>query len=170
MPVGKIDLTKPTISKTLVKRENTMATATIQAHDFSKKMNAEGSGPDRYAITDTPMVPSDSQWQKSNVVNATKPGRYYLWVKDLAGNIGDAVVMKVDDELTPDVDPDDKIIYDSGNMEDDTISKDKDSEDVLGYDDTPNTGDYNYLLMYIILMILSGFIIIVVNKRKISNI
>jgi hypothetical protein len=184
LTVGKIDNTKPTIVKAVASRVASGVSVAISANDFSKKLNAEGSGVSRYAITDSILLPTEDKWQTSNDIQITRAGTYYLWVKDVAGNVGDVLRIKVDDNL--DINIKDKYIYDKGKINKDKIDKDTkeknhnkdiddmekndvDKYDLDKYDDTPKTGDDTDVQIYGLYLTLSfvGMIILISCRKRI---
>ncbi len=155
--VGKIDNTKPTIIDVKTSLESSEVVATVTANDMNTKLRAEGSGVSRYAVTSAYVEPTTDQWQASNEIRVNNAGTYYIWVKDLVGNIGDVRKLKITDGVVTT----DKIIYDSAKEKenikenDGRLGKDKDKETVELYDDTPKTGDYREVKVYILYMIIS---------------
>ena len=49
-------------------------------------MKKQGSGVKYYALTTSAYLPT--VWQETNDLRVNEAGVYYLWVKDIAGNIG----------------------------------------------------------------------------------
>jgi hypothetical protein len=124
-----------------------------------------------YALVDRYAIPNEEQWNSSNEIEVTNPGKYYLWVKDRAGNIGNTVIVNIKDDLSGDVNINNKLIYDKAKKENDTKdSKKTDAEDIKGYDETPATGDRKYVYVYIIMAILSGVGICIMYKAKIRKV
>lgn len=83
--IGKMDRTSPTITNI---NKNNM-TITIEANDINTKLNKEGSGISGYAISKSREVPTDNSFQTSNTFTVEKTGKYYIWVKDKAGNLSE---------------------------------------------------------------------------------
>lgn len=83
--IGKIDCTSPTITNVKINNK----TVTIEANDINTKLNKEGSGISGYAISKSKEVPTENAFQTSNILNIEKSGKYYVWVKDNAGNISE---------------------------------------------------------------------------------
>ena len=92
--VTKLDATPPTIvSVSQIKQDLgnnfTNAKITVTANDINQKLNKTGSGVIGYAMTETNRAPdlNSNLWQTSNILTAVHNKTYYIWAKDLAGNI-----------------------------------------------------------------------------------
>ena len=94
--ISNIDNTKPTITKVESSKAIGSTSLTVTANDFNATLNKSGSGVSKYIITSTNTTPSenDSNWQDSNVLKVTTPGTYYIFSKDLVGNISNAYEIK----------------------------------------------------------------------------
>lgn len=101
--ISNIDNTAPTIlnvNKALNTNRNNVQLS-VTANDYNNTINKEGSGITGYAITTTNTAPGLSNFQESNTFTVTNNGTYYIWAKDLVGNISQARVVTVDDlEIT----------------------------------------------------------------------
>lgn len=89
--IGKMDCTSPTITNVNIKNK----TVTIDANDINTKLNKEGSGISGYAVSKSKEVPTENAFQVSNTFNIEKTGRYYIWVKDNAGNLSEIKQIEV---------------------------------------------------------------------------
>jgi len=207
--VGRVDNTKPTVTElkhtykydsTVVKEEEkdeeadvsaspgplsetkpVGATITVEANDKNTKLKAEGSGVAGYAVTTSKDEIKASDWQEFNTLSVDKPGKYYIWVKDKAGNIADLKVVTIKDDYSmvigEDVKKDDGK-DDGGKYEDvpkvpDEEDKKNDSKedksDSEEDDDTPSTGDTSFVLAAGIMLIISGAIALLFMKKKRGN-
>lgn len=152
---------------------NKCAIVTVTANDMNTKLNAEGSGVAGYAVTTTQNLPKDNEWQKDNKLTIKEKGTYYLWVKDLAGNIADITVFDVKDDFTIEVHKE-KIEYNNKEenkeinkpaKEETKKSAAKSDEDKM--DNTPKTADVTKIAFAVVLLLTSGIImIVIINKRK----
>lgn len=101
--ISNIDNTAPTIlnvNKVLNTNRNNVQLS-VTANDYNSTLKKEGSGITGYAITTTNTAPSLSNFQESNTFTVTNNGTYYLWVKDLVGNISQARAVTVNElEIT----------------------------------------------------------------------
>lgn len=91
--VNKIDKDAPVITKAETNDENNIIT--ITATD-------DKSGIAAYAITTTTEVPVE--WSKSNKINTTKNGAFYVWARDNVGNIAmleEPVIINTNEEIEP---------------------------------------------------------------------
>lgn len=92
--VGKVDNTKPHIKKVSSDKDSRGVDVKIEGDDYSSELKAQGSGVVEYAVT-TSTKSNPNSWSTSNVIRLTDEGKYYIWVKDKAGNIGDARQIEV---------------------------------------------------------------------------
>jgi hypothetical protein len=144
------------------------AQITVTANDMNKKLGKEGSGVEAYALTQSKDMPNNEAWQKHNVLGANKPGTYYLWVKDKAGNIADLKVLKVKDDFTVEI-GEDEIVVDK--PEDGKYGKPSDEKEETKdgnkdkTDNTPKTADNTAIYVLLSLLIIS-FMVMVITKRK----
>ena len=99
--IGKLDNTKPTITKANKQLNEASLTLTVEANDINKTLNASGSGVTGYALTNSKSIPNS--FQESNNFTITNNGTYYVWSKDLVGNISEPVEVIVN-ELKIDID------------------------------------------------------------------
>ena len=97
LQIGKIDNTKPTITNIEFYKRNGYIIFDLKVDDFSRKMKKQGSGVKYYALTNSAYLPT--VWQETNDLRVNEAGVYYLWVKDIAGNIGDFRVVEVDSNM-----------------------------------------------------------------------
>ncbi|MBQ8044629.1 MAG: hypothetical protein IJ272_10895, partial [Clostridia bacterium] len=191
--VGKVDNTKPTITdvKGEVKDMEMYITAkdsstgeaapaptaptnpekyahiTVTANDLNKKLNKEGSKVAGYALTTSKETPNKEAWQTINCLAATKPGTYYLWVKDNAGNIADLKVITVKDDFTIEVGDKDIVVdvpEDEKYAKPDTEKEDTNKkEDGNKTDDTPKTADGTAIYLLGALLLVSGAVMVIVR-------
>ena len=151
---------------------NKCAIVTVTANDMNTKLNAEGSGVAGYAVTTTQTLPKDNEWQKDNKLTIKEKGTYYLWVKDLAGNIADITVFDVKDDFTIEVHKE-KIEY-NNKEENKEINKPAKEEtkksdtksDKDKMDNTPKTADATKIAFAVVLLLTSGIIMIVIINKK----
>ena len=149
------------------------AVVTVTANDLNTKLNAEGSGVAGYAVTTTQTLPKDEEWQKDNKLTIKEKGTYYLWVKDLAGNIADITVINVKDDFTIEVQKD-KIVYnDTEKVEEINIpakeeaKESTDKSDKEAMDATPKTADATSIALTVVVLLVSGIaMIVIVNKKR----
>ena len=94
--ISNIDNTKPTITKVESSKALGSTSLTVTANDINTTLNKSGSGVSKYIITSSNTTPSedDSNWQDSNILKVTTPGTYYIFAKDLVGNISNAYEVK----------------------------------------------------------------------------
>ncbi|MBQ9298238.1 MAG: VWA domain-containing protein [Clostridia bacterium] len=87
--IGKLDITPPTVERIVrTKIDENYNQITIYANDYSQKRKKEGSGVYKYAIAyNTTMPTEESAWQTSKTFKIKANTKYWVWVKDLAGNI-----------------------------------------------------------------------------------
>ena len=85
--LNKIDNTKPTITNVQqnISENKKTTTITITANDINEKLQKVGSGINGYQITTEDTQPTE--FQNSNIFQVDKNGTYYIWVRDVAGNI-----------------------------------------------------------------------------------
>ncbi|MCI8548757.1 MAG: Cna B-type domain-containing protein, partial [Bacilli bacterium] len=97
--IKKLDGTAPTIENEPTKQliENNKKTRiTVTAHDRCEALNGEiGSGVTGYAITRENTAPSLSKFVPNGEFTVDQNGTYYLWARDLVGNISAPKVVKV---------------------------------------------------------------------------
>ena len=105
--ISNIDNTKPTITKVENSKALGSTSLTVTANDINTTLNKSGSGVSKYIITSTNSTPSedDSNWQTSNILKVTTPGTYYIFAKDLVGNISNAYKVDVKVNYTLSVNP-----------------------------------------------------------------
>ena len=96
LEVSNLDNTSPTITKVESSKTLGSTSLTVTANDINTTLNKSGSGVNKYIITSTNSTPSedDSNWQTSNILKVTTPGTYYIFAKDLVGNISNAYEVK----------------------------------------------------------------------------
>ena len=96
LTIGYLDNTSPTITKVESSKALGSTSLTVTANDINTTLNKSGSGVSKYIITSTNTTPSedDSNWQDSNILKVTTPGPYYIFAKDLVGNISNAYEVK----------------------------------------------------------------------------
>ncbi|WMJ83157.1 DUF6273 domain-containing protein [Oscillospiraceae bacterium MB24-C1] len=79
--VSRVDTDKPVVDSVNIPTDWAMSgTVTITASDT-------GSGIAAYAVTTGGSSPPVSGWQQSNSFTFSANGKYYAWVKDIAGNV-----------------------------------------------------------------------------------
>ena len=83
----KIDTTPPTITGTEVTYTETTAKISVQSNDWSEAYQKNGSGVVSWGITrDADTQPTE--WEMTNdAFVVDECGRYYVWAKDLKGNV-----------------------------------------------------------------------------------
>lgn len=89
--IGKMDCTSPTVTN--ISKSN--RTITVEANDINTKLNKEGSGISGYAISRSREVPTDNSFQTNNTFTVEKTGKYYIWVKDKAGNLSETMQIEI---------------------------------------------------------------------------
>lgn len=102
--ISNIDNTPPTITQVSTNKNIGYNTLTISANDFNSTLNKSGSGVTEYAISTSNVAPS-SGWQTSNVFNVTTPNTYYVFAKDLVGNISSSYKVNVNINYTLTINP-----------------------------------------------------------------
>ena len=125
LTIYNIDNTKPTITKVENSKALGSTSLTITANDINTTLNKSGSGVSKYIITSSNTTPSedDSNWQDSNVLKVTTPGTYYIFAKDLVGNISNAYEVKnVKVDYTLSVNPNGGSWNNSSSTQDFTIT------------------------------------------------
>ena len=105
--ISNIDNTSPTITKVESSKALGSTSLTVTANDINTTLNKSGSGVSKYIITSSSSTPSenDSNWQTSNILKVTTPGTYYIFAKDLVGNISNAYKVDVKVNYTLSVNP-----------------------------------------------------------------
>ena len=115
--LNKIDNTKPTIENikkqfdivevlsTSSEEENnntkqnptiaSYAKITINANDINERLGLEGSGVTQYGIKSSNS--SDIVWYDTNEIEINENGTYYIYVKDLVGNISSPLLLVIDE-------------------------------------------------------------------------
>lgn len=85
--ISNIDNTAPTITnvKENISQNRKTANLVVEANDINTTLKKSGSGINGYQITRNTTVPTT--FQSSNTFNITQNGTYYLWAKDVAGNV-----------------------------------------------------------------------------------
>ena len=88
-PAGqyKIDKTAPTIESLDADYESNAVTFTVIGNDRNTKLNKDGSGIVSYAISNGDTEDTIKEWQSTANFRLTKYGTYYVWTKDVAGNV-----------------------------------------------------------------------------------
>ncbi len=91
--IGNLDNTAPTITslnKNLNVREDyATLDVTVNSNDINSQLGLSGSGVTHYAITTSNDIPDEDSdiWQEDNLFSIAENGTYYLWAKDLVGNV-----------------------------------------------------------------------------------
>jgi len=95
--ISNIDNTAPTITNVIqnISSDKKQVNIQVEANDINKTLQKTGSGISGYQITNTNEEPSN--YQISNAFTVTKNGTYYLWAKDVAGNVSLAKKILVKD-------------------------------------------------------------------------
>lgn len=98
--ISHLDNTKPTIiSLDKVSISDTELKVKVNSHDIAKQYTPEieGSGVSEYIITSNDNKPSltDSRWQSDDIISIPSNGTYYIWCKDVVGNISDYRILNV---------------------------------------------------------------------------
>ena len=103
--IGNLDNTIPNITNingSINKNEKyDRLNISIEANDINSTLGKSGSGVSHYDITTSNNIPDENSdiWQESNLFEITENGTYYVWAKDLVGNISNPKELVVD-ELT----------------------------------------------------------------------
>lgn len=92
--IGKVDNTKPTIKNMEYVKDNSGVNVKITGDDYSKELEAQGSGVSYYGFTES-SIQEPTSWSNNSTLRITTAGDYYIWVKDKAGNVGDVVKVAV---------------------------------------------------------------------------
>ncbi len=89
--ISNLDNTAPTIDTVNQTLSTDKQSVGIQltASDYCKRINANGSGVAKYAISKTQQQPDASQFQQESSFTVTENGTYYLWAMDAVGNISE---------------------------------------------------------------------------------
>ena len=89
--IWNLDNTAPTIGGADIAIGSSTSTVTITANDMNSKLKASGSGVIQYGYGTSKY--SAETWQTSNqiLIPNDKPGVYYFWVMDAAGNISSPI-------------------------------------------------------------------------------
>ena len=82
-----IDTTKPTIEKVTINPHNLYADFTFKTNDYSTLYKKEGSGVTYYAINQDKSAEPIDWYVNPTYVRVYKSGIYYVWIKDLKGNV-----------------------------------------------------------------------------------
>ncbi len=90
--VDKIDQTEPKITNVAINGRN----ITIEANDKNEKLGRVGSGIVGYAYSKYPNWYPDLTYTSSPSFEITKPGTYYAFAKDNAGNFSAGYEFKID--------------------------------------------------------------------------
>lgn len=100
--LGNLDNTAPTITnlnKSLNETEEiSKLDISVEANDINITLGKSGSGVSHYAITNSNNIPDENSdiWQESNLFEITENRTYYVWAKDLVGNISSPKELVVD--------------------------------------------------------------------------
>lgn len=90
-----IDTTKPTITNVKIEPHTTYASILITDHDYSEKYKKDGSGVAAWTVTQSKTVEPVSWNTSRDAVKVYKSGVYYVWVRDLKGNVSLPYEIKV---------------------------------------------------------------------------
>lgn len=110
--IGKIDNTAPTITNVIqnISSDKKQVNIQVEANDINTTLQKTGSGISGYQITNTNTEPSN--YQASNTFTITQNGTYYLWAKDVVGNVSLAKTILVKDI---EIDVEGNIIWNDSN-------------------------------------------------------
>lgn len=101
--ISNIDNTAPTITgiSQAISSDKKSVNITVSANDINQTLGKSGSGISGYAVTTSNTAPSS--FQSSNTLTVNKNGTYYIWVRDVAGNISGAqqiIVRNIEIDIT----------------------------------------------------------------------